>query len=101
MAVANAKATMASKVPWFVRGDVDGLFGLFIGHLLQLTGIAAPSEHVAPRFTAAAAAAATGTAAAAAAAAAATGTAADAGASTGAAFGLPHLLPRRFAAGAA
>src|SRR5688572_10887320 len=25
-----------TKIPWFVRGDIDGFFGLFIDNLLQL-----------------------------------------------------------------
>ncbi len=28
------------KIPWFVRGDIDGFFGLFIDNLLQLMVIA-------------------------------------------------------------
>jgi AGZA family xanthine/uracil permease-like MFS transporter len=30
------KTTISSKLPWFVQGDIDGFFGLFIDNLLQL-----------------------------------------------------------------
>ncbi|MFA5342348.1 MAG: hypothetical protein WC381_00050 [Kiritimatiellia bacterium] len=29
-------AALKSQAPWFVKGDLDGFFGLFIDNLLQL-----------------------------------------------------------------
>jgi adenine/guanine/hypoxanthine permease len=39
------------KVGWFVRGDIDGFFGLFVDNLLQLMLIAVLCGNVARRHS--------------------------------------------------
>lgn len=40
-AMGPSTALLSGKLPWFVRGDLDGFFGLFVDNLLQLMLIGA------------------------------------------------------------